>query len=179
MTFCDPIDSPPGRNSLPTERASAADFPHLLALKDACVAQMRARGIDQWDDVYPSVALFQADVAAGSVHVARADGVLRGAFTLDARLDPLWAGMDWQPPAGPVAAVHRLMVHPAQQGRGLGRQLMARAEWLARQSGFCAIRLDAFAANPAALALYSKLGYRRTGGAQMRKGPFVCFEKLL
>ena len=179
MTFCDPINSPPDRNSLLTGRASAADLPLLLALKDACVAQMRAQGIDQWDDVYPSVALFQADVAAGTVQVARADGALRGAFTLDAKLDLLWEGMDWQPPTGPVAAVHRLMVHPAQQGRGLGRRLMARAESLAKQNGFHAIRLDAFSANPAALALYTNLGYRRTGGAQMRQGPFVCFEKLL
>ena len=179
MTSRDLSDSPPDPRPLRTERATAADLPLLLALKDACVAQMRAQGIDQWDDVYLSVALFQADVAAGTVHVARADGALHGAFTLDAKLDPLWAGMDWQPATGPVAAVHRLMVHPAQQGRGLGRRLMAHAESLAKQNGCCAIRLDAFAANPAALALYSKLGYRRTGGAQMRKGPFVCFEKLL
>ena len=179
MRLPDAINPSPDPPTLHTERASPADLPLLIALKDACVAQMRAQGIDQWDDVYPSVALFQADVAAGTVQVARADRALLGAFTLDARLDPLWEGMDWQPPAGPVAAVHRLMVHPAQQGHGLGRQLMARAEALAKQMGFCALRLDAFTANPAALALYDRLGYRRTGSAQMRKGPFVCFEKLL
>ena len=179
MPLPDFIDPSPDRNTLRTERASVADLPLLRALKDACVAQMRAQGIDQWDDVYPSVALFQADLSAGTVQVARGDGALLGAFTLDAKLDPLWADMDWQPPAGPVAAVHRLMVHPAQQGRGLGRQLMARAESLAKQNGACAIRLDAFTANPAALALYAGLGYRRTGGAQMRKGRFVCFEKML
>ena len=179
MPLHDPINPPPGHDTDLTEQASAADLPLLLALKAACVAQMHAQDIDQWDDVYPSAALLQADVAAGTVQVARADDAVLGAFTLDGRLDPLWEGMDWRPATGPVAAVHRLMVHPAHQGRGLGRQLMARAEALAKQMGFCALRLDAFSANPAALALYDRLGYRRTGSAPMRKGPFVCFEKLL
>ena len=67
--------------------------------------------------------------------------------------------MDWSA-AGEPAAVYRLMVHPAAQG-------------------FRSIHLDCFTANPAAVALYERLGYRRTGTATMRKGPFVCFEKLL
>ena len=41
------------------------------------------------------------------------------------------------------------------------------------------IRLDSFLHNPAAMALYSRLGYRRTGTARMRKGPFAGFEKIL
>ena len=57
--------------------------------------------------------------------------------------------------------------------------MLAHAETLARVQGFRSIHLDCFSANPAALALYERLGYRRTGTATMRKGPFVCFEKLL
>lgn len=140
---------------------------------------MRAAGIEQWDEVYPDAAVFGRDLAAGTLHILREGDVLLGCFTLDTAHDPLWQGMAWAVPADAAAVVHRLMVHPAAQGRGLARQLMAHAESLARSRGFRAVHLDCFTANPAALRLYERLGYRRIGTAMMRKGPFVCFEKEL
>ena len=79
--------------------AVATDLPQLLTLKDACIARMRADGIEQWDEVYPDAAVLARDLAAGTLHVLR-------------------------------------------EGDGI-------------------------------------LGYRRTGTATMRKGPFTCSEKLL
>ncbi|MEQ2008606.1 MAG: GNAT family N-acetyltransferase [Limisphaerales bacterium] len=159
--------------------AVIADLPHLLALKDACIARMRADGIEQWDEVYPDAAVISRDLAVGTLRVLREGDDILGCVTLDTTHDPLWQGMAWSAAGEPAAAVHRLMVHPAAQGRGLAKQLMAHAESLARARGFRSIHLDCFTANPAALALYERLGYRRTGTATMRKGPFVCFEKLL
>ncbi len=159
--------------------ADATDVALLVALKDACIARMRADGIEQWDEVYPDAAVFSRDLAAGTLHVLReGDGIL-GCVTLDTMHDPLWQGMVLSAAGEPAAAVHRLMVDPAAQGRGLAKLLMAHAESLARAQGFRAIHLDCFTSNPAALALYERLGYRRTGTATMRKGPFICFETLL
>jgi ribosomal protein S18 acetylase RimI-like enzyme len=162
-----------------TEPATGADIIFVLALKDACIARMRADGIEQWDEVYPTAAGFARDLTAGTLHVLREGGGLLACVTLDTTHDPLWQGMDWSAAGEPAAAMHRLMVHPAAQGRGLAKQLMVHAESLARAQGFRSIHLDCFTANPGALALYERLGYRRTGTATMRKGPFVCFEKLL
>ncbi|MFM8470831.1 MAG: GNAT family N-acetyltransferase [Limisphaerales bacterium] len=155
------------------------NLPQLISLKDACIARMRADGIEQWDEVYPDAAVFARDLAAGTLHVLREGNDLLGCFTLDTTHDPLWQEMAWTVPSESAAAVHRLMVHPAAQGCGLAKQLMAHAESLARAQGFRAIHLDCFTANPAARALYERLGYRRTGTATMRKGLFVCFEKQL
>ena len=159
--------------------ALTSDAVALNALKDACIAQMRAAGIEQWDEVYPDAAVLARDLTAGTLHVVRRGTHVLGCVTLDSAHDPLWQGMDWSAAGEPAAAVHLLMVHPSLQGRGLAKQLMAHAEPLARTQGFRAIHLDCFTANHAALALYERLGYRRTGTATMRKGPFVCFEKLL
>jgi len=90
--------------------------------------------------------------------------------------DPLWDGLDWSSAGEPPIAVHRLMVDPSQQGRGLAKALMLHAEDVARAKGCRSIRLDTFLHNPAAMALYPRLGYRRTGTAMMRKGEFVGFE---
>ena len=179
-----PCGCPAGFGALPAGAQAmtevvAADLPELLALKDACIAQMRGDGIEQWDEVYPDAAVFSRDLAAGTLHVLREGGDIIACVTLDTAHDPLWQGMDWSAAGEPAAVVHRLMVHPAAQGRGLAKQLMAHAESRAQAQGFRAIHLDCFTANLAALALYERLGYRRTGTATMRKGPFVCFEKLL
>jgi ribosomal protein S18 acetylase RimI-like enzyme len=160
-------------------RAIASDLPALEALTVECVAQMRALGVEQWDEVYPDGPVIAQDIATGTLHVLDGpDGVI-GCVTVDDRPDPLWQGLRWSADGVPFAAVHRVMVHPSCQGRGLAKQLMAHAEVTARGQGCRSIRLDTFTKNPVALALYEKLGYRPTGYALMRKGEFVGLEKLL
>lgn len=151
----------------------------LTELTAACIAAMRQQGIDQWDEIYPSPELLARDIEAGTVSLLWDEQTPIGTITLDQNLDPLWNGMDWSRPDSGASAIHRVMVHPARQGQGLARRLMAHAESRARERGSHSIRLDAFTANPASLRLYEALGYRRTGTATMRKGEFVCFEKIL
>jgi hypothetical protein len=52
-------------------RAHEDDLPRLGELLRTCVAHMQARGIDQWDDVYPTEATLRVDIAAGTLYVAR------------------------------------------------------------------------------------------------------------
>lgn len=156
-----------------------AELPRLIELKEVCIERMRTEGIDQWDEVYPSNAIIERDCSAGTLHVTRRGRHILGCATVNTTHDPLWSGMAWTVASKRSVAVHQLMVDPAAQRRGLAKQLMADAETRALELGFLAVHLDCFLANPAALALYERLGYRRVGTALMRKGPFVCFEKAL
>lgn len=58
-----------------------------------------------------------------------------------------------------------LATQPAQQNRGLGKQLLAAAEQLA-QTRYAATQchMSVLAARPELLAYYERRGYRRTGG---------------
>ena len=164
----------------PVIRKSArADAATLLRLVRDCVAVMRAAGIEQWDEVYPNAESIERDITAGTLDVLCEGDVIVACIKVDQNLDPLWQGMDWSADSEPAAAVHRLMVHPPCQGRGYAKLLMQHAETVAGQSGCRSIRLDSFLQNPAAMALYPSLGYRRTGCAKMRKGEFAGFEMLL
>jgi len=58
------------------------------------------------------------------------------------------------------AEVKRLLVLPEARGLGIGRQLMARLESDARARGLDLIRLETGPALTAAMALYTRLGYR-------------------
>jgi GNAT superfamily N-acetyltransferase len=169
-----------GISNVLVRRAHEDDLPRLGDLLHACVAHMRAGGIDQWDDLYPTEATLRADVAAGTLYVAAAPGrPIAGAFVVDQRPEPEYATVAWRFVGKPVRFVHRLMVHPDCQRRGLARHLMKFAEIAARREGCAAIRLDAFTGNAPSLGLYRRLGYEDVGEVRFRKGLFRCFEKDL
>jgi len=170
----------PPAATLAIRLADARDLEDLVGLLVDCIRGMRARGLDQWDEIYPTRATLQADLDDRALYVASTPTrPLAGAFTLNQRQEPEYAAVAWQIAGAPIAVVHRLMVHPATQGTGVGRQLMRLAERQAHRLGFRVLRLDTLVANDRALALYRGLGYREAGPVRFRKGLFACFEKLL
>jgi GNAT superfamily N-acetyltransferase len=145
----------------------------------ACIAGMRAQQIEQWDERYPDAVAIDRDLAQGTAHVGMLGDRLVAMIVINQFQDAEYAEVPWQWTDGSVAVVHRLMVHPEAEGRGLARTLMTFAEQLAHEQGHTLIRLDAFSLNPRALRLYHALGYRDAGTIRLRKGIFHCFEKRL
>lgn len=78
-----------------------------------------------------------------------------------------------------TAVIHRLMVHPKHEGKGIGQDLVKYIEILAKENQYGAIRLDVFSENLRAVSFYKKLGYEVAGEVLFRKGRFYCCEKLL
>lgn len=159
------------------EPAGTNDLQTLMDLVAAVIADMQLHGIDQWDAVYPDHARIAQDLAEGTAWIVCEEHVPIALIVLNTVQDeqyqqPIWQGMN-------PAVVHRLMVHPGHQGRGLARRLMVWAEDEAWQRGFDSIRLDAFTRNPASMRLYPALGYQHRGFADFRKGRFALFEKML
>ncbi len=62
--------------------------------------------------------------------------------------------------------VSMLTVDPARQAGGLGKQLLARAETLAREWGCGRMRMRVLHVRGELIAYYERRGYRRTGGAE-------------
>jgi GNAT superfamily N-acetyltransferase len=148
-----------------------------MDLLAAVIASLRSQGMDQWDDIYPDQAVMARDLAEGRTCIIEVAHTPVGYICLDAKPPPEYAQVRWQ--GRHPAIVHRLMVHPDQQGRHLARRLMAWAETEARAQGHDTLQLDAFLANPAAMRLYAALGYRRMGVVRFRKGDFALFERLI
>ena len=159
--------------------ATEADVGAAMRLVRTCIDGMRRAGIEQWDDVYPDEATLRNDARTDTMHIVEDASGIYGMFVVNEYQDREYADVPWTLVDVPIAVVHRLMVAPDHQHRGVARQLMRAAEARAVELGYGAIRLDAFTQNPRALRLYADLGYRDAGGIRLRKGFFRCFEKSL
>ena len=160
-------------------KGGAADVCAVMGMVQACVRQMIAQGIHQWDDVYPDRGTIERDIAEQTLFVARDGQALCGMIVVDENQSAEYVQVTWQYVAEKVLVVHRLAVAPTWQGRGLASRLMSFAEDYGRRYGYGAIRLDTFVHNPTALGLYTKRQYRRAGTVRFRKGEFYCLEKSL
>lgn len=159
-------------------RADPGHVSSVMEVIHACIHTMRQTGIFQWDEIYPNREQIEEDVRARSLYVALEKGNCCGAVCLNEKQEKAYRQVEWCG-SKPVLVVHRLCVDPAFQGLGIAGQLMDYAEDLALQRRYASIRLDAYAGNPKAVALYEGRGYRRVGEVSFprRDLPFYCFEK--
>ncbi len=158
--------------------AQPGDLQAVTAIFRRAVDAMDAKGIFQWDDIYPSEAVLRSDIDSEEMRLVCDGERVVGAVVLNGRQDEEYALGTWVY-GEPAAVVHRLCIDPACQQKGYGRQAMLLAEEVVAAQGFKSVRLDAFSQNPYALRLYEGLGYRRAGEVMFRKGLFFLYEKSL
>ena len=158
--------------------AQTADMQAVYAVFRDAIEDMNARGIPQWDELYPTRAILDDDLAKGQLFVGEAETGVVGAVVLNEVCDPMYANGQWEG-KGSYVIVHRLCISPAAQGVGVGRGLMSAVEAWAKAHGYTEIRLDAFSLNPQALHMYDWLGYVKRGEANWRKGAFYLMEKSI
>jgi ribosomal protein S18 acetylase RimI-like enzyme len=155
------------------------DLNAIYALSTRCIQRMREQGIDQWDAFYPNIYTFESDIKVNSLFIYKENNLIRGSIVINEKQEPEYESVDWKYPGNRICVIHRLMVDPLYQGRGIARELMHFAEYLAKERLYQAIRLDTFVNNPRALKFYQDLGYQESGSVNFRKGKFICFEKAL
>ena len=163
-------------------KASPKDLDVVKGITEACAAHMIAQGIYQWNEHYPSRAVFQQDIANGQLYVYLHESQPVGCVMFSKEKDALYNSIHWQTPDGNNLYIHRLAVHPNFQGQGIARQLMDYAEAHAQQEKCTAVRLDTFSKNPRNHRFYKARGYQQLGDVIFPKQseyPFHCFEKIL
>jgi ribosomal protein S18 acetylase RimI-like enzyme len=161
--------------------AMQEDVAAVIELLRRIVPSMRATGNLQWDENYPTAAVFEHDVEQRQLWVAEIDGALAGMIAVTTDPEPEYGHAGWNVEEAGVM-VHRLAVDPTFRGAGMAAALMQKAEEVAVERGFPAVRTDTSAENEAAQRLFLKLGYVKTGeiGLSFRPGlRVICYEKHL
>jgi ribosomal protein S18 acetylase RimI-like enzyme len=167
--------------SLHPRKAVENDIPALCRIFGACIRDMDDRGLDQWRwEVYPSEAVLTEDVQKQTLYLMEEDGEILAAFTINEEQHPLYLTLHWHFGVRP-AVLHRLVVNPSRQHKGIGREAMAHAVRLARETGYDCLRLDTYLKNTRAMALYEGIPMRKVGTVKFdhRTTLFQCYEMPL
>lgn len=163
-------------------KATTTDIEAILELTKACANHMISNGIFQWNEHYPNQATFENDVKRGELFVIEKNGLIVGCIVISTIMDAEYIPIKWMTANTNNVYIHRLAVHPNQQGKGIARQLMDYAEELSKQNNFTSVRLDTFSLNLRNQKFYESRGYRQLGTIyfpQKSKHPFYCYEYIL
>lgn len=159
------------------------EIDEIIALTKACGLHMRENGIDQWDENYPDRASIQTDLETKTLFAYREEGVVLGIVVLNENQDEEYAEIKWSTnDQNRNLVVHRLAVHPNQQGKGIARSIMDFAEQYAKEQNYDAIRLDTFSQNPRNQKFYTNRGYTDLGSVFLKykkDHPYYCYELIL
>lgn len=159
--------------------ATLNDKNEIMALIYEAIEDMNKKNIEQWDAIYPNIAIIEHDLDLGTLYKYEYKGNIAAIIVINNQGSPEYDEIQWADKTENYIVAHRLTVHPAYQGQGIGRKLLLFCENIALQNKKLSIRLDAFVKNPIAVNLYRLLGYMEKGLVKFRKGLFYCFEKMM
>jgi GNAT superfamily N-acetyltransferase len=167
--------------NLTLQHGTPADAPRLLALFDAAVEWLVARGqTGQWGS---------EPFSSRPANVERAGRWARGGglwFAIDADTGAdagaivLGDAFEYvPPPRRPELYVQVLLTAPAWRGRGVGARLVAHAAKLARAVDAEQLRVDCWAGVPGLPAAYERLGFTRVGSFDVNGWPGAILVREL
>ncbi|NME69903.1 GNAT family N-acetyltransferase [Flammeovirga aprica] len=161
------------------KRLTVNDAAQALEIVKSVIVKMKAMGIDQWDEHYPTIEDIQKDIGKQHAYGFYYDYQLAGYVIFNQEYDVEYNEIEWLNKGDNFLVMHRLSVHADFQGKGIARQLVKFGEELAEAYDLKSLRFDAFTKNPVSNVLYEKIGYKNLGQVTFRKGLFNCYEKLL
>ncbi len=144
-------------------RATERDVDELLAFYRHVADTMEEKGLQQWHwGRYPNEEMIRGDIAQGDLYYLLEGNTIAAAVVLMTGQEKAYDRLQWSCGVKP-GIFHRLAVHPAMQGAGLGGLVLDDVLQLLRRSGCDCARCDTAEVNRHAIRLYEKLGFRPCG----------------
>ena len=164
------------------EKAVPQELNEICKVYQDAIEAMDAEGNHQWRwGEYPHEAMLREDIALGRLYVAHEQDKVIAAVVVDQTQDEQYAKIPWLFGVRP-GCFHRLAIAPSQQGKGLGKKLLAEMEELMKSWGCDCLRCDTRIENARALKLYAGAGMRRVGAVHYppdEATDYPCLEKPL
>jgi len=159
--------------------AEIADLDVINDIYRNATENMIKNNIFQWDEIYPQKSILEDDIIKKQLYKIIIEKNIISTFVLNKEYDKEYLNGKWEYNGNNFMVLHRLCINTKYQNKGFGTKIMLHIEDYLRNKSINSIRLDAFSENPIALRLYYKLGYKKVGEANWRKGLFILFEKIL
>lgn len=134
--------------------------------------------------IYPSESFVREMTADGAQYLCEENGILIGAFALDADPQGSYQKVNWKHPfpGGSYMVIHALAIDPGMWKNGIASEVIRFCEDKAKADGCRALRVDIVPENLPARKLFEKNGFTWAGDADMGLGfagipVFSLYEK--
>lgn len=148
-------------------KAIESDIPSIAVTYTALLTHEKENGgFSNWKlDVYPTIQVPYAKVPVGEMFVLEEHHSICASMVLNHDQADEYKEIPWAYSAdGPqVLVIHTLCVPPDKSGHGYGGRMVSFAKEFAEKTGCTVIRIDTYAHNEPAKALYRKNGFRIAG----------------
>lgn len=162
-------------------KGNTNDIPAIMEIIADAQSLLAGRGVDQWQDGYPTADIIAQDIARAESYVIEIDRSVAATAVISFAGEVTYNSIDgaWLNDNSYVV-VHRLAVRNSVLRSGLARQMMLYAEELALQRGVNNIRVDTHIDNKAMQSLLNNLGFVFCGEITLLSGaPRIAFQKVL
>ncbi|MDR2793255.1 MAG: GNAT family N-acetyltransferase [Treponema sp.] len=164
-----------------TKRIYLTDLEEIAEIYKDVVENMIVNNILQWDELYPCKDIIREDIIKEQMYAGIINNkiVSVSVFVLNKEFDKEYLEAQWEYKNDKFIILHRICVKVKYQNNGIGTKTVEMIEDNMKKKGIKSIRLDAYSKNPYSLKMYKKLGYKKVGEADWRKGLFYIFEKVI
>ena len=166
-------------------KSTREDVSRLLEIFDEARGTIKALGIDQWQNGYPSREVVAEDIAKDRSYVTELDGQVCGTFVLvddgeityDKIYDGHWLTGD---DSKSYVAVHRVAISVKSRGSGISTSIVNYAAEYARSLGRESVRIDTHEGNVVMRRMLEKHEFTHCGTIYLQNGDSrVAYEKKL
>ncbi len=160
--------------------AQEADLPPILAIVAQCQALLRSRGVDQWQDGYPSLEPLQADIALSRGYVLTCGERIAayGALVEGEEAAYLSLRGEWLTDY-PYLTLHRLAVSDDFRGCGVGDEFFAAMQRVAQERNLRSLRADTHRDNSVMQRLLHRSGFTLCGDVYYGASHRLGYEKII
>jgi GNAT superfamily N-acetyltransferase len=143
------------------EKAKEVDVLEISALAKKTRAQMLEMGLLQWIGDYPNQAHFLNDYKQGGLYVYREYGKIIASMSVLPENDEAYKELKWIQYNSLV--IHRILVDPEVQKKGIGKAMFRFAIDLGKKLGYSSIKVDTHPDNYRMQNLIKKMGFKDIG----------------
>ena len=159
--------------------AELEDLDTVNSMLQDVINNMIGNNIFQWDEIYPNRNILNDDIIKKQLYKIMLNNEIISIFVLNNEYENEYLNGKWEYNGNNFMVLHRLFINIKYQDKGFGTKIMLYIENYLKNKDITSIRLDTFSKNAIALKLYNKLGYKKVGEVNWKKGLFYLFEKIL
>ena len=143
------------------ELASSVQLDELVALATKTRTHMLNMGLEQWTGDYPNRDVFIQDIFKNGLFGLIKDNQIIASISVLPENDEAYKEITWLRDDSMV--MHRVIVDPDHQKRGIGVELFQFAINLARNNGYRSIKVDTHPDNYRMQGLIQKMNFKEMG----------------